>query len=122
MHEEVQNLFCRYAAADADGPLRAAGELGSTDLDGAEDERQAMPPPPPVAVPVEETKPKKSHRRNRSLTALLPTLKAKPKRSTDEVSHPFFCDLPIQATCVQQHNRSLTALLPTLEATPNRST
>lgn len=69
---------------DADGLLRGAGEVGSSDHhDGLEDERAVHAAP---AGPAEEAKPKKTHRRNRSLTALLPTLKAKPKRSTDEVS------------------------------------
>lgn len=71
---------------DTDGPLRGAGEVSSSDHhEGLEDDRVTHAAPAVAAAPAEEAKPKKTHRRNRSLTALLPTLKAKPKRSTDEV-------------------------------------
>ena len=83
------------ADTDAEGPLRGASELGSTELDIGEEEKAASPPPI-----VEEAKPKKTHRRNRSLTALLPTLKAKPKKSTDEVcARPHLAEWPVQNAC-----------------------
>ncbi|KAK9826232.1 hypothetical protein WJX74_001578 [Apatococcus lobatus] len=71
-------------AVDTDGPLRGTGEVSSSDHNELEDDKVFVAAPAGHAPPAEEAKPKKTHRRNRSLTALLPTLKAKPKRTTDE--------------------------------------
>ena len=75
-HEpEVHLILCSIQ-------LLTSVDIGSI---GLEDDKIVHATPAGQAAAAEEAKPKKTHRRNRSLTALLPTLKAKPKRSTDDV-------------------------------------
>ena len=102
--------FHAHGAGGASSSLPAAAAVHANGTSGQvpSETDPALP-----AQPADGEKQKKGHRRGRSLTGLIPTLKTKPKRSQSqhlEVCHPSTPSLALMLACAMQTRHILKGL------------